>query len=165
MNFDTLLEDARDLTEATSSVEEVASVALRLSALASEIDEHLEPLKELLRAYARRAGPGESRVTLACDKGEVQVTFPNPSLRARPGLREGELRSLLGDLFDEAFEVVTTIKPRKGLEERLRARTAAAARPSEGKAPTSLLDVLEYLDVKEATPRVGFRPNPDILDL
>lgn len=164
MNFDTLLEDARDL-EPTSSTEEVASVALRLSALSSEIDEHLEPLKEILRTHARdrRAGPG--RVTLASDEGEVQVTFPNPTLRVRKGLTEKELRYLLGDLFDEAFEVVTTVKPRKGLDERLRARTAAKAPPSEGKAPTSLLDVLEYLDMKEGTPRVGFRPNPDILDL
>lgn len=159
-----LLESARDLG-ADSPAEEVAAVALQLAALQSEVGEHLEPLKEHLRSSGRAFAEG-GRARILTDEGEVQVTYPSPTMRPRKGLSESDLREALGDrVFDECFEVVTTVRPRKGLEERLRARTASGAGATPTGGAGGLLGVLEWLDMKEATPRVGFRPNPDLLDL
>lgn len=169
-----LLELSRELSQAESppNLEEVAAVALKLAAIHSEIAEHLEPLKEYLRTEAAHDRIGTSNKVVVAGLlgdqafGEVQITYPEAVLKIPKGTDERFLREQLGDLFDEAFQTVKTVKPRKDLRARLKARAASAAPSPQGGSgePRSRLDaVLQYLDMVEPTPRVGFRPAPGIL--
>ena len=185
MSVAILLEHSRTLSqeESTPNIEEVAAVALRLAALHSEIAEHLEPLKEYLRTEARKDRSHDTNKVVVegvlpalhpllspngpASVGEVQITYPDASLKIPKGVDEKYLREQLGaDLFDDAFQVVKTVRLRKDLKTRLRTRTASAGQVPEGGAgspPGSLERVLQYLDMVEPTPRVGFRPVPGIL--
>lgn len=146
------------------TVEEVAAVALELSAMATEIGEHLEPLKVRLREYAREelvSKTGKVAIRGICPLsgdvlGEVQVTFPDDRLTLAKDV--DQLREDLGETdFSVYIDSRTTFAPTRNLkafmEERIR---HASDDPVANRVMASLV-------VTEATPRVGFRPLPDIL--
>ena len=140
---------------------ETAGVALELSALISELQEHLEPLKEKLRGVARdklhARGDSSGKVALKgfCPDtraalGEVWVTFPAAKLALSSKVDRSRIEN-----FDVYFDTKTSYSPRKGLRELVTSRIASGDKSAQ--------KVLEVCTLKESTPRVGFRPSPDIL--
>jgi len=145
--------------------EEIAGVALELSALASEIGEHLEPLKAQLRDYARGEmiqKTGKVSIRGMCPLsgdvlGEVQVTFPEDRITLAKDVEE--LREELGAAdFSVYIEERKSYAPVRNLKAFMEERIKQAS----GNDPVANR-VMASLKVTEATPRVGFRPLPDIL--
>lgn len=179
MKIRNLLEDAREMAQLPEehSIQELAGVALQLAALHTEVAEHLEPLKEVLRKEARAFADDQGKALIRgwlseeASSGEVQITYPEAVLKIPKGVDESFLREKLGsEVFESAFQVTTTVKPKKDLRARLAARTASAAESlrvgysPEAAIPSGGLEsVLTHLDMVEPTPRVGFRPAPGIL--
>lgn len=138
-----------------------AGVALELSALITELQEHLEPLKEVLRGTARSVlqarGQASGKISLEgrCPDtdvflGEVWVTFPVTKLALGKSVDPSGIEN-----FDAYFDTKTTYSPRKGLRELVTSRIASGDKSAQ--------KILEVCSLKESTPRVGFRPSPDIL--
>lgn len=140
--------DIQELLDAANgegfSPEQLAGVALLLSEYRGEIDDALESLKDKLRTWAvTLRQEGESHIMFEgifphdpC--GRVQVTFMEPSLKLKKGV---DLSSVSG--LERLVEERVTLSPMGNVIELL------------GLPENSHL--VEYFDVVESKPRVGFR--------
>lgn len=135
----------------------LAGVALMLAHKAALLLEELEPLKELLRTYAKTLPleGGSKRVVIPALLegellGEVTATFQ----RDRVSLVKDPLAlksSLGGDVFALLFEEKTTYSPRKEILSLV-----------ENLPPLTKGEVLSALKVSEETTRIGFHPSPAV---
>ena len=166
-----ILERASEaLSDKNLSTGQVAGVALELSALITELSEHLEPLKERLRVEAKDVlladGRSSGKISLdgVCSDtgaalGEVWVTFPQSKLALPPKADVALVREALGDAdFEVYFESKLTWAPRRNLKEFMSTKVAMG-----GKQAATAERVLGHVVMKEGTPRVGFRPVDGIL--
>ena len=163
-----VVERASEALSGDMSPEQIAGVALELSALITELGEHLEPLKEKLRVCARErllaAGNSSGKVSLSGEcpdsgtpLGDVWVTFPEKKM-SLPSSSVDSLRESLGDDFGVYFETKQSVVPRRNAKQLVTDELKAGG--SRAKVAST---VLENVTLKESTPRVGFRPVPGIL--
>lgn len=163
-----VVERAAEALSGDMSPSQIAGVALELSALITELGEHLEPLKERLREVARESlvsdGRSSGKVSLngecpdsGAHLGDVWVTFPEPKMSINTKDPDA-LKKALGDNFGVYFETKVTVTPRRGAKQLVSDELKAGG--SRAKVASA---VLENVSLKESTPRVGFRPVPDIL--
>jgi len=159
-----ILDRAREaLDNPNAPVEELAGVGLEVSALATELAEILEPLKVRLRDAGRAqlgTATGATSIRGVCpdtraELGTVHVTFPKARVLLDPKVDLAALRRDLGDSFSMYFREKVVVEPVKDIREALTMKMA-----SQDPVVDRVMTSLTY---KTATPRVGFRPNADIL--
>ena len=128
------------------SIEISASKALALANQIETLKQELEGLKASLREEARPLLKGDAQsVSISCQGGTVQVTFPKdkPVLP----LEGSELKESMGDLYPLLVEEVISYRLRKGWEEIL---YPLREHPAYERALTSI-------SFEAQTVRVGFR--------
>lgn len=129
-------------------IEDVVGLGQRLWWLLKRGNKALEPIKIRLREEAIKQGkgaPGNHRFE-SPDGSHCIVTIPNPSPILRRDADMALLRDTLGEVFDECFDMVVSIKPKKDIE-------AVVARLPPDKASA----VMSVLDLADTTPRVAFK--------
>ncbi len=143
--FDTLLNDAADLAKRGGSADVLSETAIELARRIKQAQAALEPLKGLIRDLARTERGLGHHVGYTVPGGRVSVTFPERRYAARKDTDWAKAREALGTDFDVYFRTVETVRSRPDVADLLEQRDNAA-------------EVLQYLSLDEATPRVGFKP-------
>jgi hypothetical protein len=146
-------------------VARMAGMALELARISDDVLDVLEVLKEALRKAAepklaenpdkvvRLQGESEFGTVL----GHVAVTFPEDSVKLRKTADMARLKRTLGDRFGDFFEEKTSYKPKDDFKDRTTAAMRTAADHPEEAAEARV--ALAAVEVKESTPRVGFKPD------
>jgi hypothetical protein len=161
-----ILDRAREaLDNPNAPIGELAGVGLEISALANELAEMLEPLKARLREAGRAkmsTATGATTIRGVCpdtraELGMVHVTFPKARVLLDPKVDLAALRRDLGSSFSMYFKERVVVEPVKDIRATIAMRMASNA---------PLVDkVMSAITYKTATPRVGFRPHTDILQV
>ena len=117
-----------------------------LWAVIEDAQEALKDLKSDLREIALDSLGGDGVWTHdGTGEGYAKVVIPSESIRIKKGADTDSLASL--NLFKECFEVVTTVKPRKGASSNIMKLGTLDER-------NKLLDVIESVN---STPRVSLK--------
>ncbi len=150
-----LIRDAADLKLQGGGIDAITETAVALAAHIRDAQAALEPLKEMIRDLARvdRAEEGGHHVGYEAPNGRVSVTFPKQRYEARKGMDWAKARKSLGSDFDVYFTTVTTVRTRPDINDLL---SAEMERLHDGNAE----EILQFVELDEPTPRVGFKPDP-----
>ena len=152
--LDDLFEDVKDAVS-RGEISEIAGMAIDLATCNKAILERLEPLKVMLRDYAREQVdgtdlPNTHRID-ADYGGHCVVTFPAKQLRMTKDADPEYLLEKLGqERFDTFFETKVSYKPRS-------TQPFMKIANSFNGTPELLNDVLSAVDMIEPTARVSFK--------
>lgn len=166
-----LLDEATEAAETyldgdpSHKVDRMAGMALELARVSDEVLDTLEALKEALRKAAAPKLPSSAdsvvRLTgvseYGDDLGTVTVTFPEDSVKLRKGADMKRLKRALGDRFSDFFEERVSYRPVGDFKGRTTAAVRTAA-DHPGEAAEARV-AMAAVEVKEGTPRVGFKPD------
>ena len=150
--FNELLVNAADLAKRGGGIDDLAATAVELARHIKQAQDALEPLKTLIRDIARTERKDEQHhIGYPVPNGRVSVTFPESRYKARRNVDWDKARGDLGADFKTFFQEVTTVRTQTAIEDLL---IAEMQRAQDNNADT----LLQYIEMDEPTPRVGFKP-------
>ena len=150
--FNELLIEAADLAKRGGSADDLATTAVELARHVRQAQDALEPLKTLIRDLARsERKAGQHHIGYPVSNGRVSVTFPERRYEARRDVDWDKARDDLGADFKTFFRESTTVRTQTAIEDLL---IAEMERAQDSNAET----LLQYIEMDEPIPRVGFKP-------
>jgi hypothetical protein len=150
--FNELLIEAADLAKRGGSADDLATTAVELARHVRQAQDALEPLKTLIRDLARsERKDGQHHIGYPVSNGRVSVTFPERRYEARRDVDWDKARDDLGADFKTFFRESTTVRTQTAIEDLL---IAEMERAQDSNAET----LLQYIEMDEPIPRVGFKP-------
>ena len=140
--------DLEVIQDGSLSLAERIAAGARLWDISNRTKKAMEPLKELLRAQAKRLLPKPGATTIEGEGMTIAlVTIPNPALAVTKESDYAVLKKLVGDeVFRDLFKETTTYAPRPG------ATALITALPPDVRSK-----VFEVVHEVEGTPRVSFQ--------
>ena len=150
--FNALLTDAADLAKRGGGIDDLATTAVELARHIRQAQDALEPLKSLIRDLAcSQRKPGQHHIGYPVSNGRVSVTFPERRYEARKDVDWDKARDDLGAEFKTYFRQNVTYRTQTAIEDLL---VAEIERAQDSNADA----ILQYVELDEPTPRVGFKP-------
>ena len=160
-----MVDRARDLRQIAKNIEQMgktlASLEIRdqvdlgcaLSMVIKKSESALESLKAPLRKEALKISGGQSGNQLfkGSEGSRCRVQIFNPSIRLRKDANISYLKSLLGAQFEDLFEEVSLVNPRKDFQN--------SAEKIEDQ--TTLQSVMGSVDILADKPKVFFEGGRD----
>jgi len=139
----------RDLARADLTTEERVQLGAALSAIGTQCDALVGPIKEALRAEALLliGGPTGTHKFETSTGAVCTVVVPTPVVQVRKDADMQGLKTTLGaDAFAALFDEAVTFKPRPGFQE------VVSSCPPDGQQA-----VMGAVEIVERTPKVHFK--------
>ena len=150
--LDQLLLDAADLAKRGGSAQSLSTPAVELARHIRQAQDALEPLKTLIRDLARtERQTDQHHVGYEVPEGRVSVTFPQRRYEARRDVDWDTVRDRLGRDYSTFFREQVTVHTVRGID-------ALLIDELESEHGGNSEIVLQFVELDEPTPRVGFKP-------